>query len=81
MKLASLLALPVLALAQSMPPNNNYIGSTPSQRHYINQTQAQSIIQAAAQAAITVGSPSNIAIVDPGALLVAFLRTDNAFPG
>ena len=81
MHLLSLLALPVLALTQSMPPNNNYIGSTPSQRHYINQTQAQSIISAAAQAATSVGSPSNIAIVDPGTQLVAFLRTDNAFPG
>ena len=77
----TLLVLPLLALSQSMPPNMNYIGSTPSQRHYINQTQAQLIITAAAQEAASIGSPSNIAIMDPGSQLVAFLRTDNAFPG
>ena len=83
MQLLSLLALPILAMAQSgmMPPNQNYIGSQPGDRHYINQTQAQAIIDAAAQSAAQVGSPSNIAIVDPGTQLVAFLRTDNAFPG
>ena len=59
----------------------NYIGSSPSERHYINQTQAMAVVQAAARSAVSVGSPSNIAVMDPSGLLVAFLRTDNAFPG
>lgn len=82
MKLSTfLLALPALVIAQSGPPNMNYIGSSPSERHAINQTQAQMVLEAAAQAVVTVGSPSNIAITDPSGLLVAFFRTDNAFPG
>ena len=80
--LAILAALPLLAFTQSTsgPPNMNYIGSTPAQRLSVNQTQAMSIIQAAARSAQSIGSPSNIAVVDPSGLLVAFLRTDNAFP-
>ncbi len=82
MKLFSfLLALPALLNAQSGPPNMNYIGSSPSERHAINQTQALAVVQAAAQAAVSAGSPSNIAVTDPSGLLIAFLRTDNAFPG
>lgn len=83
MKLIALLAsLPLLILAQNNgPPNMNYIGSSPSQRRSINQTQALSVIQAATQSASEIGSPSNIAVTDPSGFLVAFLRTDNAFLG
>jgi uncharacterized protein GlcG (DUF336 family) len=80
--LAILAALPLVTCAQSSgPPNMNYIGSTPSQRLSVNQTQAMVIIQAAAREAQSIGSPSNIAVTDPSGLLVGFLRTDNAFPG
>jgi Haem-degrading len=76
-----LLLFPVFIYGQDpLALNNyNYIGSTPSQRLYINQTQAQAVISAAV--AKNVGfSFSNIAVTDPSGLLVAFLRTDNAFP-
>ena len=66
-------------MAQNNASNNNFLGSTPTQRHIINQTQAQSVISAAAASATTVGSPSNIAVTDSSGFLVAFLRTDNAF--
>jgi hypothetical protein len=77
-----LFLLPTLIHAQNTLASNNYnyIGSTPSQRLYINQTQAQAVISAAAAKASSV-NPSNIAVTDPSGLLVAFLRGDNAYPG
>jgi uncharacterized protein GlcG (DUF336 family) len=88
MRFLTLLAwLPALAIAQnsssssSGPPNMNYLGSTPSQRLELNQTQAMAVIQAASQAASQIGSPSNIAVTDAYGYLVAFLRTNNAFLG
>ncbi|KAI9873052.1 MAG: hypothetical protein M1823_008017, partial [Watsoniomyces obsoletus] len=65
----------------SGPPNMNYIGSTPSERNSINQTQALAVIHAAERAATSIGLPLNICVTDPSGLLVAFLRMDNAFPG
>jgi uncharacterized protein GlcG (DUF336 family) len=59
----------------------NYLGSAPSQRLELNQTQAMAVIQAASQAASQIGSPSNIAVTDAYGYLVAFLRTNNAFLG
>lgn len=67
------------AQAQNNASNNNFLGSTPTQRFIINQEQAQSVIAAAAAQAVNISSPSNIAVTDPSGLLVAFLRTDNAF--
>jgi uncharacterized protein GlcG (DUF336 family) len=67
--------------AQASASNNNFLGTTPAQRHIINQTQALTVINAAAAQATNISSPSNIAITDPSGLLVAFLRTDNAFLG
>ena len=58
----------------------NYLGSTPSQRHVIDQEQALIVINGAAKESAAIGIPVNIAITDPSGLLVAFLRTDNAFP-
>ena len=69
----------LLALAQNA--STNFLGSTPSQRFVIDQTQAQIVVQAAAAQAKNVFSPSSIAVVDPSGLLVAFLKTDNAFGG
>jgi hypothetical protein len=76
-----LFVLPTLIHAQTpLAANNfNFIGSTPTQRIYINQTQAQAVISAAAGKALGF-SPSNIAVTDPSGLLVAFLRGDNAYP-
>ncbi|KAL9532379.1 Formaldehyde-sensing protein [Sphaerulina musiva] len=54
-------------------------GSVPQQRHYINANQAWTAIDAAVQQSMAIGVPNNIAIVDPSAQLVAFLRMDNAF--
>lgn len=71
--------LPALVLAQNA--STNFLGSSPSQRFAIDQAQAQTVIQAAAAHAHSVSSPSSIAVVDPSGFLVAFLRTDNAFPG
>lgn len=78
--------VPLLVSAQTTYPNNtaannNYLGSTPYQRHQINQTQALMAINAAAQESASISVPVNIAIMDPSATLVAFLHTDNAFPG
>ena len=78
----TLLLLTTTTTTTTMAQNNdNYIGSTPSQRLYINAVQAQTAVNAALAQAIAIGSPSNIAITDPSGLLVAFLREDNAFPG
>ena len=71
--------LPPLAFAQNA--STNFLGSTPSQRFVIDQTQAQTVIQAAAAQAKNAYSPSSIAVVDPSGFLVAFLKTDNAFGG
>lgn len=60
---------------------NNYIGSTPSQRLIINQSQAQQMINTAVSYAANISIPFNVAILDPSGLLVAFLRMDNAFWG
>jgi len=60
---------------------NNGIGSTPAQRHYVNDVQAQAIIHAARVSAESISVPQNIAVVDPSGLLVGFLRMDNAYPG
>ena len=53
-------------------------GSTPSQRHYINDVQARAVIQAGVHNSAV---PNNIAVVDPSGQLVAFLRMDNAYLG
>lgn len=85
MKLNSLSVLIIsnllgLALAQTgAAPKDNYIGSTPAQRHIINSTQASAVISAAEAEASSAGLPSNIAVTDSSGLLVAFLKTDNAF--
>ncbi|KAJ9618518.1 hypothetical protein H2203_009115 [Taxawa tesnikishii (nom. ined.)] len=47
-------------------------GSTPSQRHYINATQAMTVINAAIQYSSV---PNDIAVLDPSSQLVAFLLT------
>ena len=75
------LALASIASAQIAQTNGNYLGSLPSQRLYIDHQQAEAVIAAAAAEAQKIGSPSNIAVYDPSALLVGFLRMDNAFPG
>lgn len=53
-------------------------GSTPSQRHYINATQALTVINAAIEHSSV---PNDIAVLDPSSQLVAFLRMDNAYLG
>lgn len=69
------------AFETTMSSNNyNGLGSSPSQRHVVDQSQAMKIIQAAAERSSSV-TPVNIAVVDPSATLVAFLRTDNAWQG
>ena len=53
-------------------------GSTPSQRHYINHTQALCVINAGIKYSSV---PNDIAVLDPSSQLVAFLRMDNAYLG
>jgi uncharacterized protein GlcG (DUF336 family) len=66
----------------AMSANNfNGLGSSPAQRHVVDQNQALKIIQAAAEKSINITTPVNIAVVDPSATLVGFLRTDNAWAG
>lgn len=77
----SLAILSGLAWLVSGQVTQNGIGSTPSQRNYINDTQAATAIAAAYANATALGVPQNIAIVDPSGLLVGFLRMDNAYPG
>lgn len=67
--------------AQVNQTQYNYLGVSPAERHVINATQAQAVIEAAAQEADSIGQPQNIAITDPSGLLVAFRRMDSAFPG
>lgn len=77
--IATLLASFTLTAAQIPASNNNYIGVSPAERHIVNATQAQAILEGAVQAAsTTVGVPMNIAVVDPFGLLVAFFRMDSA---
>jgi len=56
-------------------------GSTPAQRHYINHEQAMKILEAGIKRAKEIGVPQNIAVLDPSAWLVGFVRMDNAFLG
>jgi len=70
-----------LALAAMSANNYNGLGSSPAQRHVVNQSQALRIIQAAAEKSLNINTPVNIAVVDPSATLVGFLRTDNAWAG
>lgn len=78
--LASLALAPFISFAMAQNITNNGIGSTPAQRHYVTDVQAQEII-AAARASAEKIIPQNIAVVDPSGLLVGFLRMDNAYPG
>ncbi|SMY18656.1 unnamed protein product [Zymoseptoria tritici ST99CH_1A5] len=68
-----------LASAQVNRTLTNGWGSTPSDRHYINDTQAQAVIAAAIAKSYEIGVPNNIPVADPSSQLVAFLRMDNAF--
>ncbi|CAK1357811.1 unnamed protein product [Cercospora beticola] len=54
-------------------------GTVPSQRRYINAAQARAVIEAGVQQSMAIGVPNSIAVLDPSAQLVAFLRMDNAF--
>ncbi|KAK1059604.1 hypothetical protein LTR74_012540 [Friedmanniomyces endolithicus] len=74
---ASFLAASVTAQQVNRTATNGW-GSTPSQRHYINQTQALCVINAAVAASSV---PNDIAVLDPSSQLVAFLRMDNAYLG
>jgi len=77
--ISSLFLLPIVCWAQNQI-TNNFLGSTPGQRHIINQIQAQRAISVAASKAASISVAENIAIVDPSGSLVAFLKMDNAFP-
>lgn len=78
----SLFLLPItLISAQNSAADNNYLGSTPTERRIINQAQALDVISAAAAQSANISVPVNIAVTDPSGFLVAFLRTDNAFLG
>lgn len=70
-----------MTTAQVNQTSYNYLGVSPAQRNVVNATQAQSIIEAAAQEADSINQPQNIAVTDPSGLLVAFRRMDSAFPG
>ncbi|KAI1630463.1 hypothetical protein EDD37DRAFT_605311 [Exophiala viscosa] len=72
------LSLPLLAYAQSS--STNFLGSTPSQRHIIDQVQALQVINAAATKAANISVAEQISVVDPSGALVAILKMDNAFP-
>jgi uncharacterized protein GlcG (DUF336 family) len=71
----------LLCLTLSAMSANNYngLGSSPAQRHVVDQSQALKIIQAAAKKSVDITTPANIAVVDPSGTLVSFLRTDNAW--
>lgn len=67
--------------ASELSKNNyNHLGSLPQDRHCLTHTQTQAILSACASAAVSFSLPSNIAVTDPSGLLLAFIRTDNAFP-
>ncbi|EMC99920.1 hypothetical protein BAUCODRAFT_119481 [Baudoinia panamericana UAMH 10762] len=80
MKLSSgsLLLLPILQVNRTL---TNGWGSTPTQRHYINASQALTVINAAIQYSNSIGVPNDITVLDPSSQLVAFLRMDNAYLG
>ncbi|KAK4554161.1 hypothetical protein LTR86_008688 [Recurvomyces mirabilis] len=81
MRLLSFLSTVALCSAAVNRTATNGWGSTPSQRHYINATQALAAINAAVDYSNTIGVPNDIAILDPSSQLVAFLRMDNAYLG
>ncbi|OQV01782.1 hypothetical protein CLAIMM_07076 [Cladophialophora immunda] len=86
MKVSSILTFltSIVAVAMSQQVNRsatNGWGSTPSQRHYINHTQALQVINAGIQRAEAIGVPQNIAVLDPSSWLVAFVHMDNSFLG
>jgi hypothetical protein len=68
-KIICALSLLSLTLAQNSPANNNYLGSTPFERHSVNHTQTLSIIEAAIEESLNLSIPVNIAVVDPSALV------------
>ncbi|KAK4918274.1 hypothetical protein LTR49_013973 [Elasticomyces elasticus] len=79
MLLLATLSLLGLTAAQTVNRTlTNGWGSSPSQRHYINHTQALTVINAAIAASSV---PNDIAVLDPSSQLVAFLRMDNAYLG
>ncbi|KAK5100783.1 hypothetical protein LTR70_001315 [Exophiala xenobiotica] len=69
-----------MSSAQASASNNNYLGVSPAQRHVVNATQAQQVVDAAVQEAMSIPQPQNIAVTDPAGFLVAFHRMDSAFP-
>ncbi|KAJ9665276.1 hypothetical protein H2201_004568 [Coniosporium apollinis] len=75
----ALSALP-FAMAQNRTATNN-LGTNPNQRFQLNQDQALRIITAAAAKSAEIKIPINVAVTDPAGLLLAFLRTDNAYLG
>ncbi|KIW23445.1 uncharacterized protein PV07_11639 [Cladophialophora immunda] len=99
MKVSSILTFltSIVPAAMSQQVNRsatNGWGSTPSQRHYINHTQALQVINAGIQRAEAIGDhvsltkimgnksvPQNIAVLDPSSWLVAFVHMDNSFLG
>jgi len=68
-----------MSSAQASASNNNYLGVSPAQRHVVNATQAQQVVDAAVQEAMSIPQPQNIAVTDPAGFLVAFHRMDSAF--
>ena len=82
MKFSYLYAFSALVAATTAQQVNRTLtngwGSTPSQRHYVNASQAMTVIQAGIDNSAV---PNNIAVLDPSARLVAFLRMDNAYLG
>ena len=57
------------------------MGTHPTDRHILTATQASTILSACHAESLSIKVPVNIAITDPAGHLLAFLRTDNAFPG
>lgn len=78
--LLSLLATMALAQNNSAPSasNGNFLGSSPSQRYVVSQSQAMQILTAAAAESANISVPCCIAVVNPYSQLVAFLQTDNS---
>ncbi|EME46850.1 hypothetical protein DOTSEDRAFT_52207 [Dothistroma septosporum NZE10] len=82
MKIAGIILLACSAAAQTVNRTlTNGWGSLPSQRLYINHTEALAVINAAVEKSKEINVPNNIAVMDPSAQLVAFLRMDNAYLG
>ena len=79
---AAVLAATELRAQQPAPPNLDAVPEKmPFSNAYgapIGAQRANSLIQAAAEEATKKGWPMNIAVVDLGANLVAFLRMDDA---